>query len=172
MLTGAGAADPGGLAHSEFPATFKGTDRPLAYMRDKDPFRDIENLFDRMSREFEGFGRQFESSVAGGIDVDLVDRGEKLQVVADLPGFSKESIGVSIAGDELTISADYDDTDEFDEGRFHRRERRRRSVSRRVSLPVAVVEDQANATYNNGVLTVTLPKATAEDASGHHIDIE
>lgn len=53
--------------------------------------------------------------------------------------------------------------------RYHRQERRKHTVSRRVSLPTPVDREGASASYENGVLTVTLPKATG--GSGHHIDV-
>lgn len=133
----------------------------------RNPFDEIERMFDRMSRQFETFDEDlFEGSVA----VDVEDVGDSYVVTADLPGYSRDDINVEIAGRTLTVSADYDEADETgEEGRYIRRERQRRSTSRSVRLPEEVDEAKAEAEYNNGVLTVTLSKLT--DSAGRDIPI-
>ncbi|GAB3415395.1 Hsp20/alpha crystallin family protein [Haloparvum alkalitolerans] len=142
-------------------------------MTRRDPFRDIEELFDRMSREFEEFGSGIESRVGEGISVDVAEDDETVTVTADLPGYDRDDVEVTVQDRTLTIAAEHAETDEADDEdtQYHRRERRRRSVSRRLRLPTEVREDEASATYQHGVLTVELPKATG-DAGGHSIDID
>ncbi len=135
-------------------------------------FDDIDRLFDRMQR-FTGFDDGAWS--AGSMDssatkVDVSDHGEELVVVADLPGFDREEIDITVEGDRLTIAASHDTTEEDEETSYVHRERARRAVRRSVSLPVEIDEDGASATYTNGVLTVTLPTVT--ESSGYRIDID
>ncbi|MEF8780431.1 MAG: Hsp20/alpha crystallin family protein [Haloferacaceae archaeon] len=145
-------------------------------MTDRDPFREIEELFERMNRELDGLGGQFDPALSGrDVNVDVAEHDDDLVVTADLPGFHTDDIEVAVDDGSLTIEADREETLEEevseDGPRYHRRERRRTAVSRRVRLPVEVDETEATAQYTNGVLTVTLPKLTAGDA-GHEIEVE
>ena len=127
--------------------------------------------------------RQFEESMGGGdwsgrsgraeMSVDVADHGEEYVVTADLPGFDKEDIDVSLREDVLTISAEHEEetSEENDEGRYLRQERRHQSASRSVTLPERVDESGVSAQHRNGVLTVTLPKLDAEEGDSTHIDI-
>lgn len=131
--------------------------------RGDNPFDEIEDLLDRMSRGFEteGMGRS--------TPVDVADRGEEFVVTVDLPGFDKDDIEVTLADTTLRIAASRESSAEED-GEFIRRERRRESTSRSVRLPETVDEDGIEASHTNGVLTVTLPKRDAD--GGKRIDIE
>ncbi|WP_321170418.1 Hsp20/alpha crystallin family protein [Halobaculum litoreum] len=115
-----------------------------------------------------------ESMRRSGIDIDLAEYDDEIVVVADLPGFDREHIDLTVRDDVLTIAAERvlesDDADES--GSYLRRERRAESLRRSVGLPAEVREDDASATYSNGVLTVTLPKTTVEEGSdSHRIDV-
>ncbi|GAB7094606.1 Hsp20/alpha crystallin family protein [Halolamina litorea] len=143
----------------------------------RDPFKEIEELFEQlndgfadMSREFgEEFGDDLAANVGGrAIHVDVADAGDEIVVVADVPGFDVEDIDVSVTDRQLSIAAEHSETTEDEETEYYRRERSQRAVSRTVPLPTDVEEREANASYENGVLTVTLPKAD-EDGG---IDIE
>ncbi|ADE03143.1 archaeal heat shock protein Hsp14 [Haloferax volcanii] len=133
----------------------------------RNPFDEIEDLFDRMGRSFEesGIGR-FQD-----ISLDVVDD-EAIEVVADLPGFEKDDLDVSVSGRRLTIAADREESSEVDDEQYVRRERSQRSVSRTITLPAEVVRDEVTASYKNGVLTVTLPKAEPAGDDSTEIDIE
>ena len=133
----------------------------------RNPFDEIERMFDRMSSQFEPMEG---GALGGGVAVDVEDAGDEFVVTADLPGYDRDDIEVQLAGERLTVSADHTEsaTDESD-GHYVRKERRQQSVSRTVRLPEAVDESGTEARYNNGVLTVTLPKVDATD--GHDIPI-
>ncbi|MFB6070519.1 MAG: Hsp20/alpha crystallin family protein [Halanaeroarchaeum sp.] len=140
----------------------------------RNPFDEIERMLDRMAKQFEGMDdiRSFDAGFASRIDVDVEDRPDDYVVTADLPGFEKEDIDVELADETLRISAQRASEHEDEEpGRYVRRERSRESMSRSISLPEPVREDDVEGRFKNGVLTVTLPKRhTAEDS--HSIDIE
>ncbi len=87
--------------------------------------------------------------------VDVLDEGDVVRVVADLPGVGKDEITVAVSGDELKIQASGDDR-EYDE---------------RVALPSAVDEDSGEGTYNNGVLEVTFEKVESGE-NDKEIEIE
>lgn len=139
------------------------------------PFDDIDEMLDRLQSEIERATRGIEgSSTPGGPAVDVAEHEDEYVVTADLPGFDREEIDVSLVDRSLRIEADHQTTSETDEetetGTYIRKERRREATSRTVRLPGPVDEEAVSATYSNGVLTVTLPK-TSTDA-GHRIEIE
>jgi HSP20 family protein len=141
------------------------------------PFDEIERMFERMNRQFnelsEG-GAQLPATTGGpqAVSMDVAEQDEEYVVTADLPGYEKEDIDLSISDRTLRVGVDREEsTDESDEdGTYIRRERRRQSVSRTITLPEEVDEEEASAAYNNGVLTVTLPKRDRSDGS-RSIDI-
>lgn len=147
----------------------------------KNPFEDLEEMIERMSRQFEqsmgGAGMEGLPGRGGGASIDVADHGEEFVVTADLPGYQKEDIEVTLRGEQLQIRAEREEASEESdgdgqEGQYIRKERRHKSVSRSVSLPEEVEEDSVSAQYQNGVLTVTLPKRTAEGGDSHQIDID
>jgi len=105
-----------------------------------------------------------------GVDVDVVDDGEDVVVVADLPGFEKDEISVQADDHRLRISAEQAEEKEEEEKDYYKRERTQRTLSRTVTLPVEVNVDESSASYDNGVLSVRLPKV--EMAEGEEIDID
>jgi HSP20 family protein len=135
-------------------------------------------MFEQMSRQFEEASGQWEDrpfdfgfTSGESMSVDVADRGETFEVTADLPGFSKDDISVSVRETRLTIAAESETEAEESDEDYLRRERSRRSMSRSVTLPDPVDESAVAATYRNGVLTVTLPKREAVD-TGTHIEVE
>jgi HSP20 family protein len=144
----------------------------------RNPFRELERMFEQMSRQFEEASGQWEDrpfdfgfTSGESMSVDVADRGETFEVTADLPGFSKDDISVSVRETRLTIAAESETEAEESDEDYLRRERSRRSMSRSVTLPDPVDESAVAATYRNGVLTVTLPKREATD-TGTHIEVE
>ena len=145
-------------------------------MSRRNPFDEIERMFERMNRQFSELGEGSQlPAMAGGpqnVSMDVAEQDSEYVVTADLPGYEKDDIDLSISDRTLRVSAERaEGTDESDEeGTYIRRERHRQSVSRAITLPEEVVEDDASAAYNNGVLTVTLPKRS-ESNDSRSIDI-
>lgn len=133
-------------------------------MRRDNPFEEIEQLLDRMGSELEV------PALSGGTAVDVADRGDEFVVTADLPGFDRDEVDVTLADTTLRIEAEHGGETEVEEGEYLRRERTREAASRTVRLPAAVDEAGVTATLDNGVLTVRLPKRDAE--GGREIEIE
>jgi HSP20 family protein len=131
----------------------------------RNPFDEIERMFDRMSRQFDPLE---EGALEGSAPVDVEEVSDAFVVTVDLPGYDREDIDVQLAGETLTVSADRADERE-ESGRYIRRERTRQSVSRSVRLPDPVDEEGTEANYADGVLTVRLPKVADDD--GHDIPI-
>lgn len=137
------------------------------------PFDDIERLLDRMSRQFDraasDLGSELEPLVRSPVRIDLEDRGTEFVLHADLPGFERDDVDLRVTNDGVRVEATRATSAEEGRGTYLRRERARQSVSRSISLPERVDEDGVQATFDNGVLTVTLPKR--EDV-GESIQIE
>jgi HSP20 family protein len=141
------------------------------------PFREIERLFETMGRQFEDASHMFEGDGPLGrftdvedLAIDLVENDDEFAVTVDLPGFTREEVSVRVSDHRLRIEAEHDESTDEEDVDYLRRERRHRSASRSIRLPDEVDRDAVTATMNNGVLTVTLPKAAAEDS--RTIDIE
>ena len=95
--------------------------------------------------------------------MDVVDRGENFEVKVDLPGVKKDDIQVTIEGARVSISAETKtETENKDaQGRVLHAERFAARYARSFELPVEVNEANANARFEDGVLTLTLPKKAA-----------
>ena len=133
-------------------------------MSDRDPFSELERAFDLL-------GEQFTPNV-GTVPTDVVDEGDAFVVHADLPGFDGDDIDVQLVENrKLTVSATHDEEREASDGRYVQRERHQRSARRTVSLPEAVEESETAARYEDGVLTVTLPKVTDGADEGTDIPV-
>ena len=126
-----------------------------------DPFRDTVPLFASMDRLLQdSFVRPLGWMGGNGIPVDVEETGDGYVVTASLPGWNPEDVNISVQNGTLTISGEQKAQTEPEQGKiWHLRERTMSSFRRTITLPVPVEADQAQASYENGVLTLTLPKA-------------
>ncbi len=128
-----------------------------------DPWRELsllERTFDELFREFArpllGVERREWAWVPA---MDLYETDDAVVVKMALPGVDPDKVEIRIAGDMLTIRGRVEE-DVVEEGAtYYVRERRAGAFSRTIQLPVPVVADEAEAVFENGVLTLTLPKA-------------
>ncbi|HEX4597722.1 MAG TPA: Hsp20 family protein [Burkholderiaceae bacterium] len=90
---------------------------------------------------------------------DVIDKGDKYAVSVDLPGMRKEDIQVSIDGARISISAEDKSERQVKDGdKVLHTERHANSYARSFELPAEVTEEGADASFENGVLQLTLPK--------------
>lgn len=130
------------------------------------------DLFDEMDRIFEDpfFGRGSRGDNQNwGLPLDVAENENSYIIHASIPGIDPDDVDVSISDNVLTIRGELtgENTDEND--RFVLRERRMGSFTRSVSFPMAVDAEHVEASCNNGVLTLRLPKA--ETARPRRINI-
>ena len=120
-----------------------------AYGVYRNPWSGLEGEIDRL---FENALGGFVGAAAGQdrFPVDLYEDKENTYVRAELPGVDRADINVEMVEDYLTITAARKNKEGDNEEAF--------SFSRSVTIPSAVQGDKVNAAYENGVLTVTLPK--------------
>jgi HSP20 family protein len=130
---------------------------------------EMNRLFDWSFRNFLGGG---ETGLFSGWSpaVDIFQDKDNIYVKSELPGMKKEDINISLHEGMLTISGERKSEEEFKEGETFRSERFFGKFHRSVSLPTAVDEGKVKATYHDGVLTVTLPKAP--EAKAKHIEVQ
>jgi HSP20 family protein len=94
----------------------------------------------------------------GQIKMDVKENGGSYTVSAEIPGVRKEDIHVTIEGGMVMVRAEVKQEDAHEDDKQLRNERYFGSVSRGIQLPQDVDQGQAKAKYDNGVLTLTLPK--------------
>ncbi len=93
------------------------------------------------------------------VPVDLLDIGPALVVRANMPGLDANNVNITVTGNDLTIRGEPKIEPEQEGTTYLRRERRASTFTRSLTLPIAVDADRAEATYRDGVLILTLPKA-------------
>lgn len=102
---------------------------------------------------------------AAQIKIDVTEADRSYTVQAEVPGVRKEDIHVALDGNVVTLSAEIRQQDEQKQGdKLLRSERYFGAVSRSFQLPVEVDQSQAKARYENGILTLTLPKKPSRTA--------
>ena len=93
--------------------------------------------------------------------LDVAEKGDVFTVKASLPGISPDELNVTLEDNVLTIQGMTQEDETIEENSYHIRERRYGSFSRSVRFPVPVEGDKVEAEYENGVLTLSIPKAEA-----------
>ena len=104
--------------------------------------------------------------------VDVVTKDNKLVTRVDLPGMKKEDVLVEVEDGFLTLSGERKKETKEEKDNFYREEREYGSFCRTVPLPNGVKADDVKATFNNGVLEVTVPLPSAETPNGRKIPIK
>jgi HSP20 family protein len=91
--------------------------------------------------------------------IDITETKSDLIVKAELPGIDPKEIDISLTGDTLTIRGEKQQEKEEKEENYYRIERSYGIFSRTIKLPVSVQNDRIKASYQHGVLKITLPKS-------------
>ena len=91
--------------------------------------------------------------------IDMYQTDDEIVVKASLPGIKADEVQINITGDVLTLKGEVKHEEEKNDKAWHIREQRWGSFQRSVALPTNVVSDKAKAEFENGILTITLPKA-------------
>lgn len=105
------------------------------------------------------------------VDIKETDKGFTLK--ADFPGVRKEDISVTVDNSVLTLGAEYkDEKEEREKGKVIRQERRYGKYTRSFSLGSGIDEKGITAQYEDGVLTLDIPKAAPEQPKAHSIAVK
>ena len=131
------------------------------------PFRELSTLRREMEDLWESFpgAREFLPMKGEWLPaVDISETEDSLIVKAEVPGMEPKDIEISLSGDMLIIKGEKKQKSEEKKENFHRIETRYGSFSRTVRIPVSVDSEKIEASYDNGVLKITLPKKEEEKA--------
>jgi HSP20 family protein len=148
--------------------------RPGGGMFPGDPFlslhREMNRLFDDVFRGIGGpavTGSQGQGGVGNFVNasMNVSETDKEIRITAELPGVTEQDIDVSLDDDVLTIRGEkkFESTDEKEN--FHFVERSYGTFQRSLRLPYAVNSEQVQASFENGVLTVMVPKAERQERS-------
>jgi len=126
-----------------------------------EPVREMMTLREAMDQLFnDAFTRPV--SMSGGSVVpaiDLYQNDDSVVVKAALPGLKAEDVQISVTADVLTLRGEFKQENEQKDATYHIREQRYGSFERSIMLPSDVQTDKSKADFENGILTITLPKA-------------
>ncbi len=129
-----------------------------------EPFRDLITLREAMDRLFEeSFIRPRVGWLAplgaGALAVDMYETDQDVVIKSSMPGVKAEDLDITITGDTLTIKGETKTEEKVEKANYIRQERRYGAFCRSLTLPTTIVAEKAKAEFENGVLTLTLPKA-------------
>ena len=135
----------------------------MTLVRRPSPFGEMLTLRQAMDRLLDD---DFRPSrwLAGGLDgpalpLDVTTTTDSLTIEAALPGIKPEDVDITVENGTVTISGRTADERKAEEGSYVLQEIRRGSFSRSVTLPNGLEPDKANATFENGILRLEIPKA-------------
>jgi HSP20 family protein len=178
-------SQPGPGTSSNKPETGIARKEQLANLRTVNPFSYMRRFSEELDRLFgdfglggglaAGFGREFGglADLEGSMwlpQVETFEREGKLFIRADLPGLTKDDISVDITDDAIKIRGERRQENEENEEGYYRSERSYGSFYREIPLPSGVNGEEANATFRNGVLEITM-LAPARQAGSRRIAI-
>ena len=141
-----------------------------------DPFNEMISLRQAMDRLFEDSvvspltwrSVEGDSTLAPALDVHQT--ADEIVVSASLPGVKPEGVKITLTGQTLQISGEFKADEEVKRDQYLYRERRYGTFNRQLQLPVRVQGEKANAIFDNGVLTLHIPKA--DDVKPRQIQIK
>ena len=133
----------------------------------RDRFADAAPLRQAMDRLFE---ESFPRPSRHWLPVDVYETAKALVIKAALPGMKPDEVDITIDGDTLTITGEFK-ADEVEQDReYHRRELHGGTFERALRLPERFLTDKAEAVFEDGILTLTIPKV--EQAEVKHIKVQ
>ena len=141
-------------------------ENPFAMMQ-----REMNRVFDSFNRNW-GLGAFPEFTGSFMPRLDVTEGAKAFTVTAELPGMSEKEIDLSISGDTLTIRGEKKEEKEEKNKNYYYSERSYGTFMRSVPLPRQVETDKVSASFNKGVLTITLPKTAEAMESMKKIDVK
>jgi len=127
--------------------------------------KDIDRMFDRFRMNVPDDNGNYGLTPS----VDIIENDEDFTVHVELPGVDKKDVKITVADGILTLKGEKKYTYEDKTDRFQRVERTFGSFERSFTLPTTVKSEEIAASYSNGVLTISLPKA--EQAKAKEIEV-
>ena len=131
--------------------------------RPSDLWTNFDRAFERFRRDFEDILWPSERFPMGELEarmptVDLEDKGDKFVMTAEVPGFKKDDVEISICGATVEISGCKEQKSDEKTKEYVRRERSSESFYRKMTLPEEVKFEEVSADIKDGLLEIILPK--------------
>lgn len=127
-----------------------------------DPFAEVASLRRAMDRVFDEF-MPVRWRTAEAMDltfpIDVWETDDRVMVRAALPGVRPEEVDISVSAGVLTIKGEHKEERKEEKESYYHREIRYGAFSRSIQMPCRVDHERAEAEFENGVLTISLPKA-------------
>jgi len=101
--------------------------------------------------------------------VDIIDKPNEFLVKAEIPGVDKKDLDIEIGDDYITLRGEKKETEEHKEEDYYYKESFHGKFLREIALPEKVKSDAAKATYENGILKISIPKA--EESKAKKIEV-
>ncbi|MHB0999494.1 MAG: Hsp20/alpha crystallin family protein [Armatimonadota bacterium] len=134
-----------------------------------EPFSELRRMRNDMDRLFEGLT----SPMMGGVEfmpaVDVYQKDNNIMVKADLPGLNKDDLEITATEDSICLKGEFKKEQEVKEEGFYRQERQMGKFFRTIPMPVGIKPDQVKASFHDGILEITAPKA--EEAKSNEIKV-
>jgi len=111
-------------------------------------------------------------SLSSVFPMDVYREDGNLVIKAEIPGVTSDELDISVKDNVLTISGETRAEEEVKEEDYIRRERRYGSFSRSMALPIEAEGDKAEAAFEDGVLTVTIPVAAAPQPEAVKVEVK
>ena len=127
-----------------------------------DPFREMTNVQEQLDRVWRGMVESRRGQESWLPAVDVFDAKDAVVLKAELAGMKPDDIEIEVEDNVLTIKGERKFEEKVDDERYYRVERRYGSFSRSIALPQGVDSDDIQATYEDGVLEVRVPKVEEE----------
>jgi HSP20 family protein len=124
-----------------------------------DPLQELRQMDETMNRLWRGFRGSSGGAEDWSISMDVIQRPDEIIVKASIPGVKPETIDLAVEDDVLTLRAERKPDFEDDKSVYLIQERATGSFYRALRLPETVDANKIQSTYENGVLTINLPKA-------------
>lgn len=118
----------------------------------------MDRFFDRPFVRVPALFRTLDDGASSNLSLDVIETPASYVVKAAVPGMTPAEVDISVEEDILTIKGEHEEKQEVAEGSYLRQELRRGSFERSLRLPPTVDAENADASFENGVLTLTLPK--------------
>ena len=151
--------------------------QPLTGLRDE-----MDRIFDNFWRGFGGISPRRNDMVpswrndmpfaAAVPAVDVVESDKDFRITAELPGLGRDDVDLNLSGNMLTIKGEKKEQREEKAANYYVSERRFGSFRRSFELPPTVKRDGIEASFDKGVLTVTLPKTTEAAQQTRKIEVK
>ena len=131
-----------------------------------DPFGDLFSIQDEMNRLFgRAFGQRPGQGEVGqrlwAPALDIAERPDAYLVTVEVPGIKPEDLDITLEGGVLTVQGERRFQDQSADQQWHRVERRYGAFRRSITLPSQVQEDKVEASFEDGLLQIVVPKAEA-----------